>query len=77
MQNNGKIKVKRGLNSAAKPWNQLNYNLTFEINGNIIDGNIHCNYSFFTVYYTDNWKPRCVADIKNDFKITSIRQPSF
>ena len=41
--------MKSGLNSAAKPWTQYNYNITFEINGKIIDVNIHWNYLFFTV----------------------------
>ena len=37
MSNIGQINVKLGLNSAAKPWIQFDYNITFEINGKIID----------------------------------------
>ena len=32
MQNKGQTNVKRGVNSAAKPWTQFNYNIAFEIN---------------------------------------------
>ena len=49
MQNKGSINVKRRLNSAAKSWTQINFNITFEINGKIIAVNIHWNYLFFTV----------------------------
>ena len=49
MQNKGQINVKRGLNSVAKPWTQFNYNITFEINGNIIAVNIHWKDLFFTI----------------------------
>ena len=48
MQIKEQINVKRGLNLAAKPWTQFNYNVPFEINGKIIDGNVHQNYVFFT-----------------------------
>ena len=41
MQNKGQTNVKRGLNSAARPWTQFNYNITFEINGKITAVNIH------------------------------------
>ena len=41
MQNKGQINVERGLNSAAKPWTQFNYSITFEKNGKIIAVNIH------------------------------------
>ena len=41
MQNKGQINVKRGLNSAAKPWTQFNYNTTFSIYDKIIAVNIH------------------------------------
>ena len=41
MQIKGQINIKRGLNSTVKTWTQFNYNITFEINGKIIDGNIH------------------------------------
>ena len=44
------MNVKRGLKSAAKPWTQFTYNITFEINFKIIDDNTHGNYLFFTVY---------------------------
>ena len=41
MQNKWYINGKRRLNSAAKPWTQFNYNITFEINGKIIAVNIY------------------------------------
>ena len=53
MQKKGQINVKRELNSNAKPWTQLNYNITFEINGKIIDVNIHWNY--FYLYGIIHW----------------------
>ena len=55
---------------------QFNYNVTFEINWKIIDGNIHLNYIFFAVQDTDNWKSRCVADRNNDFELTITQQYS-
>ena len=41
MQNEEQINVKRGLNSAPKPWTQFNYNIAFKVNGNINNDNIH------------------------------------
>ena len=56
---------------------QFNYNITFEINCKIIDVNIHVNYIFFAVQYTENWKSRCVADHNNDFELTITQQYLF
>ena len=77
MQNNVYINVKRGLNSASKSWTQFNFNITFEINGKITDGNILWNYLYFRVKYTDNWKLRYVTDYNNNFELTITQQYSF
>ena len=40
------------------------------MNGKMIDVNIHWNYLFFTVQYTDDKKLRCATDHINDFELT-------
>ena len=71
------MNVRRGFNAAAKPWTQFNYNTKSEINVKIIYVNIHWNYLFFIVLYTDNWKLECETDHTDDFELNISQQLSF
>ena len=42
-----------------------------------IDVNIHLNYSFCSVLYTDNWKLRYVVDHANDLMLNIMTQYSY